>query len=83
MMVPFPVTFRCANDRVYCGLRVVLVYLCITSHYPHHADLFEGIEHFNACLVYAIACVSRIKSVHSIISYSLYEAACLNLTILV
>ena len=49
------------------------------SHYHHYADLSEGIELLKCCQVYAAECVSKIKTILSIIFYSIW-AVCLQLT---
>ena len=55
----------------------MLVSLWITpSHYHHYADLSEGIEH--ACQAYTAECVSKIKTILSIIFCSIYGAVCLH-----
>ena len=50
------------------------------SHYHNYADLSEGSELLNVCQVYAAECVSKIKTIISIIFYSIYGAVCLQFT---
>ena len=40
----------------------------------------KALNYLNACQVYADECVSKIKTILSIIFYSIYEAACLQRT---
>ena len=49
-------------------------------HYHHCADLYEGTIFLHAYQLYALGCVSKIKSILSIIVYSVYRALCLQLT---
>ena len=68
----------CANNRVHYGLMVVYGYLHITlPHHHHHSDLSEGIELLK-CLsdIFCLECVSKIRSVPSIIFYAIYRGLC-------
>ena len=40
----------------------------------------KALNYWNACQVYAAECVSKIKTILSIIFYSIYGAVCLQLT---
>ena len=40
----------------------------------------KALSYWNACQVYAAACVSKIKTILSIIFYSIYGTVCLQLT---
>ena len=67
-----------ANDRIYYGLQVMFICLQITpSHYHHYGDLSEGIE---TTKMLVAEFVSTIKTILSIIFYSIYGALCLRLT---
>lgn len=58
----------CANENVHFGLKIVFVCLHITlPHYHHYAEISEDIELLNACQVHSVECVSKIKSIISII----------------
>ena len=68
----------CVNNRVHYGPMVVFVCLLITlPHYHSYADLSEVID-FLTCLsgIFCHDCVSKIKSVLSIILYS-YMGLCI------
>ena len=72
----------CANNRVHYDLMVEYSPLHSTlPHYHHYADLFEGIELLNACQIYSVASVSKIKSVLSIIFRAIYGTGILSLPI--
>ena len=72
----------CANNQVHSGLVVVFVCLYITlSHYHHYTDLSEGILLLK-CLsvIFGLECVSKIKSILSIMFHAIYGAVCIQLT---
>ena len=72
----------CTNNRVHYGLMVVYGYLHITlPHYHHYAILFEGIALLK-CLsnIFCVECVSKNRSVLSIIFHAIYGAVCIQLT---
>ena len=72
----------CANNRVHYGLIVVYCYLDITiPHYHQYADLSECIE-LMKCLsdIFCLKCVSKIRSVLSIISHAIYGTVCTQLS---
>ena len=69
------------NNWLHYGLAVVFVCLHITlSHYHHYADFSEGIEHKNTCQIYSGEHVPKIKSILSIIFWTIYTAVCFQLT---
>ena len=73
----------CANNRVHYDPVAVLVCLHITlHHYHHYAVLSEGIELLK-CLsdTFCLECVSKIKSILSVIFHVIYGAVCIQLTI--
>ena len=43
------------------------------SHYHYCANLSEGIELINACQIYFVECVSKIKHILSVIHYTITE----------
>ena len=70
-----------ANIRMRFGLQIVLVCLCITSsHYHHFASISEDIELINACQIYFVECVNKIKHIISFIHYSIFRAVCFQFT---
>ena len=72
----------CANNRVHYGLIVIYGYLHITlPEYHHYADLSESIE-LQKCFsdIFCLECVSKIRSVLSIIFHAIYGAVCIQLT---
>ena len=71
----------CANNRVHYDLMVEYSSLHSTlPHYNHYADLFEGIELLNACQIYFVSSVSKIKSVPSITFRAIYGTVHIQLT---
>ena len=61
------------------GLQIVLVCLYSTpSHYRHCANLSGDIE--NACQIYFVECVSKIKHILSVIHYTICGAVCFQFT---
>ena len=51
-----------ATNRAHKGLKAVFICLHITlSHFHHHLDLYDDIDHINAFQVHSVACVSMIK----------------------
>ena len=78
--ISYGVTHEITLTMIY--IMVVFIYLHITwPHYHHHADLSEGIELLK-CLSgsFCLECVSRIKSILSIIFHAIYVAVCIQLT---
>ena len=68
------------DNWVQCGLNGGLVCLQMTlSHYPHYADLSESI--LDACHVYSVECMPKLKSILSIIFDEIYCAVCFSLPI--
>ena len=68
----------CANSRVHYDLMVVFVCLHITLlHYHYYADVYESIGLLN-CFWGSLfrVCVSKIKSILSIISHAIYGTVC-------
>ena len=66
----------CANNRVHYDPMVVFLCLHITlPHYHHYSDLPEGIGLLK-CLsgTFCLECVSKIKSILSIIFHAIYGA---------
>ena len=45
-----------------------------------YIELLKALNYWNASQVYAAECVSKIKTILSIIFYSIYGAVCLQLT---
>ena len=71
----------CANDRVYYVLRVV--FFCCTLRYLIIIIMQiypKALDFWNAYHVYVTECASKIKSIPSIIFYSIYRSKCLPLT---
>ena len=70
-----------ANIRIRFGFQIVLVCLySIPSQYHHRANLSEGIELINACQIYFVGCVSKIKHILSVISHTICGAVSFQLT---
>ena len=70
-----------ANIRIRFGLQIVFVCLYIKpSHYHHCANLSEDFELKNACQIYFVECVSKIKHNSSVIHYTIYGAVCFQFT---
>ena len=70
-----------ANIRIRFGLQIVLVCLYSTpSHYHHCANLSEGIELINACQIYFVECVSKIKHILSVIHSTICGSVCFQFT---
>ena len=70
-----------ANIPIRFGLQIVLVCLYSTSyHYHHCANLSEGIELWNACQIYFVECVSKIKHILSVIHHTICGAVCFQFT---
>ena len=70
-----------ASIPIRFGLQIVLVGLYSTpSHYHHCANLSEGIEIWNACHIYFVECVSKIKHILSVIHYTICGAVCFQFT---
>ena len=66
-----------ANNRIRFVLKIVFISLYITpSHYHHCANLSEGNELINACRIYFVECVSKIKHILSVIHYTIRGAVC-------
>ena len=66
----------CANNQVHYGLMVICSYLHITlPHYHHYAHLSEG-NKLLRCFsdIFCLECVSKIRSVLSIIFHAIYGA---------
>ena len=63
-----------ANNRIRFVLKIVFVCLSITpSHYHHCANLSEGIE-LDACQIYFVECVSKIRHILSVIHHTIRGA---------
>ena len=63
-----------AHIRIRFGLQILHVLVCLystPSHYHHCANLSEGIELINACQIYVVECVSKIKHILSVIHYTI------------
>ena len=71
-----------ANSRIRFGLQIVLVCLYSTpSHYHYCANLSGDIELiYNACQIYFVECVSKIKHILSVIHYTICGAVCFQFT---
>ena len=70
----------CANHRIHYNLNDIFVFLHITlSDYHHKAD-FSEITNYIKCWVCSVECVSKIKSIISIIFYAIYGVVCFQLT---
>ena len=72
----------CANNRIHCDPIVIFACLHITlPHYHYYADRSEGTELLK-CLsgTFCLGCVSKIKSILSIIFHKIYRAVCIQLT---
>ena len=71
----------CANNRLHYDRMVVYGYLHITlPHYHHYADLLEYIELLQCSAdILCLECVSKIRSVLSIILHVIYGAVCTQL----
>ena len=70
------------NIRIRFALQIVLVCLYSTpSHYHHCANLSEGIELINACQIYFVECVSKIRHFLFVIHYTICGAVCFSLPI--
>ena len=66
-----------SNNRMRFDLQIVFVCLYITSsHYHHCANLSEDTELINACQIYFVECVSKIKHILSVVHYTLYGDMC-------
>ena len=50
------------------------------SHYHHCAKLSKDIELQNACQIYFVECVSKIKNILSVIHYTICGAVCFQFT---
>ena len=71
----------CANSRIRFGLQIVFVCLYITSsHYHHYANLSGDIELKNACQIYFVECVSKIRHILSVIHYTMCGSLCFQFT---
>ena len=68
--------FAVAKNRIHYGLMDITL-----PHYHHYADISEGIELIK-CLsdIFCLECVSKIRSVLSIMLHAIYGAACIQLT---
>ena len=73
----------CANNRVHYSPMVVFVCLHITlPHYRHYADLSEGVELLKCfSSTFCLECVSKIKSILSIIFHAIYGLCVFSLPI--
>ena len=71
-----------ANSLIRFGLQIVLACLYSTpSHYHHCANLSEDIGLiWNACQIYFVECVSKIKHILSVIHYTICGAVCFQFT---
>ena len=68
----------CANNDPMVTFAVCLH--SILPHYHYHADVYESIELLDAYHVHSVECVSKIKSILSIIFHAMYMAMCIQLT---
>ena len=64
----------CANNRVYYGLMVVFVCLHTTLPHYHHSTYLKVLNFWNTCQLYFVECVSKIKSILSIIFHAICGA---------
>ena len=70
-----------ANIRICSGFQIVPVCLYSTpSHYHHCASSSEGIELINACQIYFVECVSKIKHILSVVHHTICGAVCFQFT---
>ena len=70
-----------ANIRIRFGLQFVPVCLySAPAHYHDCGNLSEGIELINACQIYFVECVSKIKHILSVIHYTICGAVCFQFT---
>ena len=70
-----------ANNRIRFVLKIVFVCSSITpSHYHHCANLSEDIELINACQIYFVECVGKIRHILSVVHYTIRGAECFQFT---
>ena len=62
----------CGSCSFVCRLHHLIIIIMLTY--------LKALNYLNACQVYAAECVSKIKTIPSIIFYSIYGAVCLQLT---
>ena len=67
-----------ANNRIRFALLIVSVCLYITPSHYHRlsSHLSEDIEFINACQIYFVECVSKIKHIFSVIQKTIYGVVC-------
>ena len=66
-------SMKCANDWVYYSLLGNFLSLPFRLSYRRsYADLLESIKHINACQLYSVECVSKIRSIIGIIIYAIH-----------
>ena len=66
--------FMCANNKIHFRSMVVFVCLHFTlPHYHNYANVSECIDLLNICQIYSVVCVSKIKSILSIMIHAIYE----------
>ena len=70
-----------ANNRIRFVSKIVFICLYITpSHYHHCANLSEDVESINACQIYFVECVSKMRHILSVIHYTIRVAVCFQFT---
>ena len=70
------------NSRIRFGLQILFVCLYITpSHYHHCANfIWKDGTYKNACQIWFVECVSKIKHILSVIHYTKCGAVCFQFT---
>ena len=70
-----------ANNRIRFVSKIVFVCLYITqSHYHHCANLSEDIQSINACQIYLVECVSKMRHILLVIHYTIRGSVCFQFT---